>query len=395
MTTGSGTNDGERDQDAQQEARMSSLLDDPGRRLLYDLVSIPSPSGKERKAAKRLAEFFHEHGRDATIDQVGNVRAPADDVVLLTGHLDTVPGSIPVRVTEDPGGHGEEGPVLWGRGSVDATGALAAMALVAVRTGVSFAGLVGEETDSRGARHLVRDREPPESVINGEPSGWDAVTLGYRGFLSGTYRVKTEAEHDAAPGSNAIELAMDWREEVVSEEPSEGADDAFKQVAASPVEIEGGRTDDGLATKVKLEMEFRIPPSSDIETVQERAEGRLVEGTVEWNDPIPPWEAAPRTSVARAFRVAIRQAGGQPRLLRKTGTADANLFAASWNVPTVVYGPGDSAFDHAPDERLPLPEFDRSVEVLQAVCDRLSEAPQPQHSTEPDSTNETTDQTEP
>jgi LysW-gamma-L-lysine carboxypeptidase len=80
---------------------------------------------------------------------------------------------------------------------------------------------------------------------------------------------------------------------------------------------------------------------------------------------------SPRTAVARAFRVAIRGAGGDPRLLRKTGTSDMNLFAEVWDCPMVTYGPGDSDLDHSPTEHLSLAEFDRSIAVLIDVCERL------------------------
>jgi len=102
-------------------------IDTEGRRLLTELVSIPSVSGEETEAAERLAAFFERHDREVWIDDIGNVRAPADDTVLLTSHIDTVPGDIPVEIVD-----GEAGPELWGRGSVDATGSLASMAIAAV-----------------------------------------------------------------------------------------------------------------------------------------------------------------------------------------------------------------------------------------------------------------------
>jgi LysW-gamma-L-lysine carboxypeptidase len=82
---------------------------------------------------------------------------------------------------------------------------------------------------------------------------------------------------------------------------------------------------------------------------------------------------SPRTEVARAFRVAIRGAGGSPRLLRKTGTSDMNLYADAWDCPMVTYGPGNSDLDHAPDEHLPLDEFDTSVEILTDVARTLAD----------------------
>ena len=79
-----------------------AACDTPARKLLYDMVSIPSPSGEEERAAERLVDFFEANGRDAWIDEVGNIRAPADDAVLLTSHVDTVPGDIPVEVKPAP-----------------------------------------------------------------------------------------------------------------------------------------------------------------------------------------------------------------------------------------------------------------------------------------------------
>jgi LysW-gamma-L-lysine carboxypeptidase len=336
------------------------------RDLLEALVSTPSVSGEERAACELLVAFFEERGREAWLDEVGNVRAPADDAVLLTSHVDTVPGEIPVRVED-----GEAGPELWGRGSVDATGPLAAMAVAAVETGVSFVGVVGEETDSRGARHLVTDREAPDALVNGEPSGWDAITLGYRGLLAGRYVATSESGHTSRPENNAIQDALGWWARVEAAfEPDDGAEwsPVFEQVTPKPTAVEGGTSDDGLAVEATMDVQFRVPPSMTTDDVRERVELELNGGSVHWHDAVPPAMTSPRTEVARAFRVAVREAGGDPRLLRKTGTADVNLYAEAWDCPMATYGPGDSDLDHAPDERLPLAEFDRSIAVLESVA---------------------------
>ncbi|ELZ23426.1 acetyl-lysine deacetylase [Haloterrigena salina JCM 13891] len=363
-------------------ASMSEPADvslDEARQLLTDLVSIPSPTGEERKAAERLVAFFELHDREAWIDEVGNVRAPADDSVLLTSHVDTVPGEIPVEVqtadeddvdAEVADETGED--VLWGRGSVDATGPLAAMAVAAVRTGVSFVGVVGEETNSRGARHLVADREEPDAVINGEPSGATGITLGYRGFLAGTYVATSESGHTSRPEPNAIQHATEWWTSVEDAFENDEYQAVFERVTAKPVDMDGGISDDGLSVEATLDVQLRIPPSLDAESVRETAEAELEIGTVSWAEPIPPVMESPRTEVARAFRVAIRNEGGDPRLLRKTGTSDMNLYAGTWDCPMVTYGPGNSELDHAPDERLSLSEYDQSVKVLERVATTLS-----------------------
>jgi len=348
------------------------------RDLLVDLVSTPSPSGEEDNAATRLVEFFEAHDREVWVDEVGNVRAPADDSVLLTSHVDTVPGEIPVEIEpataedvdrEIASDEGEE--ILWGRGSVDATGPLAAMAVAAVRTGTSFVGVVREETSSEGARHLVEDRDQPAAVINGEPSQTTGITLGYRGFLAGTYVATSESGHSSRPSPNAIQHATRWWQGVEETFADDEYHPVFERVTAKPVDIDGGVSEDGLSVEATLDVQLRVPPSLDAESVRERAEAELEIGTVSWKEPIPPVMESPRTEVARAFRVAIRKEGLEPRLLRKTGTSDMNLYAGAWECPMVTYGPGNSALDHAPDERLSLAEFDQSVAVLTRVAETL------------------------
>ncbi|MFD1565479.1 [LysW]-lysine hydrolase [Haloarchaeobius amylolyticus] len=354
---------------------MNASTDDPtdvsleeARELLVDLVSIPSPTREEREAAKRLVDFFEAHDREVWIDAVGNVRAPADDSVLLTSHIDTVPGDIPVEVEET----GDD-EILWGRGSVDATGPLAAMAAAAVRTGVSFVGVVGEEVDSKGSRYLVDDREsPPDAVVNGEPSGADGITLGYRGLIAGTYVATSESGHTSRPDPNAIQHAVRWWSAVEERFEGDEYEPIFEQVTTKPVDIEGGVSEDGLSVETTMDVQLRVPPALDVDTVREAAEAELEVGTVTWKDKVPPVMMSPRTEVARAFRVAIRKEGDDPRLVRKTGTSDMNIYAGAWDCPMVTYGPGNSDLDHAPDERLPLSEFDQSVSILERVARTLS-----------------------
>ncbi|PSP95874.1 acetyl-lysine deacetylase [Halobacteriales archaeon QS_4_62_28] len=342
--------------------------DQEARDLLEALVRIPSVTPDEQAAAQRLVEFFEEHDRDVWIDEVGNVRAPADDGVLLTSHIDTVPGDIPVRVEANDDDNAE----LWGRGSVDAKGPLCSMAIAAVRTGASFIGVVGEEVDSRGSRYVIEDRESePDAVINGEPSGWEGITLGYRGLLAGTYVATSESGHSSRPDNNAIQNALDWWSAVEAEFETGEWQPVFERVTCKPVSIDGGVSEDGLSVETTMAVQLRVPPAYTTDEIREIADGHLTDGTVHWDDRVEPVMESPRTAVARTFRAAIRQADGEPHLLRKTGTSDMNVFAQAWDCPMVTYGPGDSDLDHAPDEHIVLEEYDRSVAILEDVTERL------------------------
>ncbi|WP_436925542.1 [LysW]-lysine hydrolase [Halosimplex amylolyticum] len=342
--------------------------DEDARELLIEVVDTPSVTGEESEAAGVLVDFFEDHDREVWVDEVGNVRAPADDSVLLTSHIDTVPGDIPVRVEE--GEDGEE--LLWGRGSVDAKGPLCSMAVAAVRTGASFVGVVGEEVDSRGARHLVEDRDAePDAVVNGEPSGWDGITLGYRGLLAGTYVATSESGHSSRPENNAIQDAIGWWSDVETEFGHDEWVPVFERVTPKPITFEGGPSDDGLSVEATVDVQLRVPPEHTTEEVRELADGHLTNGTVHWHDAVEPVMMNPRTPAARAFRAAVRRTGGDPRLLRKTGTSDMNVYAQEWDCPMVTYGPGDSDLDHAPNEHVSLAEYDRAVAVLEDATEQL------------------------
>jgi LysW-gamma-L-lysine carboxypeptidase len=214
--------------------------------------------------------------------------------------------------------------------------------------------------------------------VNGEPSGWDGLTLGYRGLVSGTYVATSELGHTSRPENNAIQDAVAWWSAVeerfdVDTDAGDENDDApvFERVTAKPVAVEGGVGEEGLTVEATLEAQLRVPPSYSTAEIRELADAELSAGTVRWTDAVEPTMQSARTPVARALRAAIRERGGEPRLLRKTGTADMNVYADAWDCPMATYGPGDSALDHAPDERLPLRALDRSVAVLEAVATRM------------------------
>ncbi len=339
---------------------MSEISTADARSLLREIVEVPSVSGSEAECASRLEAFFEAHDREVWIDEVGNVRAPADDSVLLTSHVDTVPGSVPVRVEDD---------VLWGRGSVDAKGPLVAMAVAAVQAGVSFVGVVEEETTSAGARYLVEDRDEPDAVINGEPSGWDAITVGYRGMLRGKYSVSTEVGHTSRPEPNAIQQAISWWQAVEAEFEGD-TETIFEQVTPKPVAMEGGTSADGFDFEAWVDAQLRVPPGESTDSVAATVE-TLGQGSIEWIDAIEPVMESPRNRVATALRRGIRQLDGDPAHLRKTGTSDMNIYAQAWAVPMATYGPGDSSLDHTPNEHLELEAFDRAVDVLTAAARSL------------------------
>ena len=160
--------------------------------LLEGLLRQFSPTLHEAPAVEYLAGQMRRLGFSVQVDPVGNVVGSLGDgprEVVLLGHIDTVPGEIAVR---------REGDRLYGRGAVDAKGPLACFTAAAALAGaqpgwrVTVIGAVGEEGDSRGAKH-IRDhylsQRSPDFCVIGEPSRWDHITLGYKGSMWLAYSV--------------------------------------------------------------------------------------------------------------------------------------------------------------------------------------------------------------
>jgi LysW-gamma-L-lysine carboxypeptidase len=87
---------------------------------------------------------------------------------------------------------------------------------------------------------------------------------------------------------------------------------------------------------------------------------------------VPAWACEKNTPLVRVFLSGIRSQGGEPRFVYKTGTSDLNIVAPAWKCPALVYGPGDSALDHTPNEHIVLEDYSRAVKVLCSVLHHLT-----------------------
>ncbi|OOV13957.1 [LysW]-lysine hydrolase [Deinococcus sp. LM3] len=347
------------------------------RELLIRAVQTASLSGQEGPVADFLSGWMAARGFTARVDDAGNAvgeRGSGPLTVALLGHMDTVPGEIPVRVDS----HG----VLHGRGSVDAKGPLCAfMAAVATLPPEALAaarfvviGATEEEApSSRGARH-IREVLSPDVVLIGEPSGWEGLTLGYKGRLVVRAEAQRENFHTAGEGSSAgDDLTEAWFRVRAWAAGAGEPGGVFGGVQATVQDITSGT--DGLTQRARGTFGLRLPPAvspADAEAVIRELLADLDSVTVTFTG----HESAVRhdrdNALTRAMRVAIRAQGGTPVFKVKTGTSDMNVVAGHWPVPTLAYGPGDSALDHTPEERLDLAEYDRAVTVLREALTRLA-----------------------
>ncbi len=180
--------------------------------LAAALIDQPSVTGSEARILEFIEDRLRDLGCTTEREYIGEQRWnlygnwTSHAAIVFCTHVDTVPPHLPSRVQDG---------VLFGRGACDTKGIIAAMLFAAERLqseGVipAFLFVVGEETDSIGAKTAARSGKSADYIIVGEPTE-NVLASGHKGALSYTLRIQGSAAHSAYPehGSSAIHSLLD------------------------------------------------------------------------------------------------------------------------------------------------------------------------------------------
>ena len=354
--------------------------------LLRNMLTIPSYSRQESALAHYLVEQAQEMGLYACIDDTGNLVASTHPAecgmsmwpIILLGHMDTVGGVIPVRLQDG---------ALYGRGAVDAKGPLAAFLCAAARLAslepsgffahpIVVIGAVEEEAATSRGAHVIVERYQPPACIIGEPSGSQAVTIGYKGRLLVEYCLKRPMSHSAGPQQSAGEVAVAFwnriRDHAANWNRQYTANSTFAALTPSLRSINNSQ--DGLEERAQLCTGYRLPPGYDTTDLRTQLEHWADEdgAHLSFSGEEAAFQGTRTTPLARAFIAAIRATGGQPSFKRKTGTSDMNVVGPAWGPNIVAYGPGDARLDHTPQEHIHIAEYIHAINVLELVLRELA-----------------------
>ena len=326
--------------------------------LTLRLIDIPSLTGDERVVAEFVAQHLETLGYNVERQHIAGDRF---NVIATTGqtpriffstHLDTVPPFIPSS---------EDAEYIYGRGSCDAKGIIAAQIYAAEKlraNGMSELGFlftVDEELSSLGAQAANDHPLARECrfLINGEPTD-NHLATGTKGSLRVIVTTEGRAAHSAYPeaGDSAVEKLLDVLQDIrACQWPSS---DFFGETTCNIGVVNGGTRPNVIADRARAELQIRV--ATDIEQVKGLLE-RAVAGRAQI-------EYASQHDPVRLFSVP----GFDESVVRFTTDVP---YLSNWGRPLLL-GPGSILDAHTEHERIAKTELERAIELYVALVGKLS-----------------------
>ena len=323
--------------------------------LTRDLVSIDSTTGREQDVAAWLAAFLRDRGYRVSEQPVSNGRfnvfAQLDSapLIVFSTHFDCVPPYVPFR---------EENGILFGRGSCDAKGILAAQVTAVERlraageSRIAMLFVAGEERGSDGAR-VANDLAPHgvRFLINGEPTD-NRLGIATRGVLRVKLRATGRAAHSSFPelGDSAIDKLLDalmvLRGITLPDDPVLGRTHYTVGL------IEGGVAPNVVSPHASAEIMFRIV-----------GDGTPVRRAISLIEPLVAIEPVLDIPAVRMHTVPGFDTAVFPY------TTDVPLLTR-WGTPLLL-GPGSIHVAHTPDDYIDVEELRASVDSYERLARTL------------------------
>lgn len=329
-----------------------------------------------------ISNELSDAGLQPRIDGVGNVICEAGNgnfSILLCGHMDTVPGVLPLRF--------EDG-MIFGRGACDAKGALLSLlfafedlAAANPRARLIFAAVTGEELMSEGLAELMRNNIRTDYAIFGEPGGVSKITIGYRGHITIRLEVVTPEVHASAPKltTNSIELLFEIYNSIKN--AIDAVDNSSTDhVSASMTQISGGKTHNVIPGRATCAIDVRTPEGVSNQHIREKV-GVLISNfekshsgatiNISWSDSTDPYRVRLDSPLVRAVSRSILRTGMKPTMVMKSGTGDMNTYALAYGLEAVTYGPADAKLSHTSEERVSVKEIFACCSVIVGATKEL------------------------
>jgi len=379
---------------------MSPIVAGDARALTHALVEIDSrnpslvPGGPgERGCALLLRSVlnswgFHTElldaapGRPNLVARIGQARGGR--TLMFNGHLDVVGVEGMIHPPFEPV---ERNGLLYGRGSADMKGGIAAMcaaAHAAASDGISgeiiIAAVIDEEYESLGTRALVEHGVRADACVVTEPTRL-SIMPAHRGFVWLDVEVAGRAAHGSRwdIGVDAIRhagLLLAELDRIDSDVLPAREHPLLGRASLHASLIQGGTGYSTYPDRCTIGIERRTIPGETVEDMA--AEMERACQTVKSRRPSfrasvkvagaqGPSDVSVDAPIVLALGEALREAGEPMQVEGMSAWTDAAILNAA-GIPAVCFGPGDISLAHAAEEYIPLKEIDRAKDVLCALA---------------------------
>ncbi len=339
--------------------------------LIREMISIPSPSREEKKAADRVEGFLREMGlkpsrRDHNV-WVRNQVSDALPTILLNSHLDTVKAV--EGWTRDPFSPAEEGSRIYGLGSNDAGAALVSLLVTFLYYldqdrqpyNLIFAATAEEEiSGDKGVSSILEELGEIKLGIVGEPTGCK-MAVAEKGLMVLDCVSRGESAHAASgAGTNAIYQAMqdiDWFRTCRFDRTSPWLGSVSMQVT----QIESGTQHNVVPDTCRFVVDVRTNECYDNKTVCEMI-GRQVSCEVKARSTRLNPSSIPENHplVQRGFEMGLEAYGS-------TTLSDQAVMPFT----TLKIGPGEGLRSHTADEYVRVDEIRQGISTYIRLLEGL------------------------
>jgi succinyl-diaminopimelate desuccinylase len=357
----------------------------------------PADAGCQQLLGDRLAAagFQVEHLRFGDVDNLWATHGSGGPLLVFLGHTDVVPTGPVEQWASDPFDPVVRGGHLYGRGTADMKGSVAAMTVALeafAKTHPDHRGRVGllltsdEEGPSnldgvrRVAEHFRSTGERIDWCVVGEPSSkarlGDLIRVGRRGSLSGTLTVRGVQGHVAYPekANNPIHAFAPALAALAAERWDAGNQD-FPPTSFQVSNLNAGTgANNVIPGTLTALINFRYSTASSAADLRTRTEAMLdkhgLDWQVDWSLSGEPFLTPPGGAVREAVVAVCRElCGVEPEESTGGGTSDGR-FIAPLGAEVVELGPVNATI-HKVDECVAVADLEKLPSLYQAVCERL------------------------
>ncbi len=195
-----------------------------------------------------------------------------------------------------------------------------------------------EEAATRKGRASSSTARRLDAIVIGEPSGWDRLTVGYKGRLLVDYTLEMDTGHTAGPEAGACDAAFAFWAAARAHATAHNAAHPrmFDQLSSDPARDALGTTT-ASSTLPSSPWASRLLPGLDADALQATLTGLADPARLRSRGCEPAYRADKNTPLARAFLRAIDAEGGRAQFGVKSGTSDMNVVGATWSCPARLW----------------------------------------------------------